>query len=88
MFIEIDKNIAEIELIKKSKNSDKDFYEKSIFQRESEKAAIMKQINNLEEEIISIKHHNNLNNDSYAGYVKTDDSIKLNEKVSNMLIRI
>ena len=88
MFIEIDKNNAEIELIKKSKNLDKEYYEKIIFQRETEKAAIMKQINNFEEEIISIKHHNNIHNDSYAGYVKTDDSIKLKEKVNFYLIRL
>jgi hypothetical protein len=84
--MEIEKNKNQLELMKKLKNSDKNFYEKTIFQRENEKVSIMRQIQNLEEEIISINNFNT-NNENYAGYTKTDESIKNNEIVKVILIK-
>ena len=84
--MEIEKYQTNIELVKKLKASDKSFYEKTIFQRETEKIALMRQIMNLEDELISIKN-NNFNNENNLGYIKTDESLKIKENVTLIFIK-
>ena len=84
--MEIEKYQTNIELVKKLKASDKSFYEKTIFQRETEKIAVMRQIMNLEDELISIKN-NNFNNENNLGYIKTDESLKIKENVTLLFIK-